>query len=499
MRKTFRCLAWTVAAALAAAAPARAEQEPAPIHTQQPVFRVPYSIDPPQEANQTPREVQLHVSANQRDWQLGGAVEPNAGGLVFRAPCDGEYWFVVRTIDQLGRMQPPANGPTVPEMKVVVDTAPPQMELQAGLGPNGEIVIQWHAADPNLATDRPTIEYRLSESASEWQAVAVSSGVTGQATLPAMAGAVNIRGRISDKAGNEAKSEVRVGVSSAKPASYSPIASGPAVTPPIETNPPAAVVRQTPAAPAPTYTAAKPPVAPKVVTPAKIEKAPIVQVPLPPGVTPQVVNSLRFTLDYDVEAIGPSGLRSIELWGTPDAGKTWRRFGSDPDMRSPIGVNAPAEGTYGFRMVIENGSGVGDKPPVAGDVPDIWITVDTSKPEAQLLSVDGAESGDGTEMLIHWEASDRQLSARPVSLYFSAPNGQWYPIATGLTNTGSYAWKLGDRVPREVQIRLKVRDEAGNETVIDSSDSVVADRLRPKSRIQAVKPMGARNDRTIQR
>jgi len=532
MRKTFHSLAWSMAAALAVAAPARAD-EPAPLHTQQPVFRVPFHIDPPQEANQAPKEVQLHFSDNQRDWKLAGVVEPNSGGLVFRAPCDGEYWFVVRTIDQLGRMQPPVKGPTVPEMKVIVDTAPPQMELQAGLGPAGEIIIQWHSADPNLASERPTIEYRLSESAAQWQPVAVAGGAAGQATLPAMPGAVNIRARIADKAGNESKSEVRVG-SSAKPAPYAPVVN--AVAPPIDINPPAPAKKAAPApvaaapsntapsygapsntapsyasaAPAP-YTTAKPPVeitettapAPRVAQPAPqpvTPKAPpVAEVPLPPGVTPQVVNSLRFTLDYDVEAVGPSGLGKIELWGTQDAGKTWKRFGSDPDLRSPIGVNAPAEGTYGFRMVIENNTGIGDKPPVPGDVPDVWITVDTSKPEAQLLSVEGAQSGDNSEMVIQWQAADRQLSARPVSLYFSAANGQWYPIATGLTNTGSYAWKLGDRVPREVQIRLKVRDEAGNETVIDSSDSIVADRLVPRSRIQAVKPIGARNDRTIQR
>jgi hypothetical protein len=121
------------------------------------------------------------------------------------------------------------------------------------------------------------------------------------------------------------------------------------------------------------------------------------------------------------------------------------------------------------------------------------VTVDTTRPEARLLFVEcnGAETN--AEMVVAWEAADRKLAARPISLYWSSgAGGPWYPIATGLDNTGTFRWKLGDRVPRELKVRLKVRDEAGNESIVESADSVIADRMHPRSQIRGAKPMTAR-------
>lgn len=501
-----RKLLMVIWAALTALTTPAWAQEAQPLHTRHYEFRVPFQVEPPQNSGIQAREVQLHVSDNQRDWQLFGTVEPTAGGFAFRAPRDGEYWFVIRTIDQAGRMLPEPNGPTIPEMKVVVDTVPPVLELQAGLGPSGEIVIQWYAQDPHAAADRPTIEYRpANDVAAPWQAVAVGAGLEGSATLPGMQGAVAVRARFLDLAGNEARKEVRV---SAGPATAAPVSNYPpmaepsqtAAYPPVEVQPPMGAAPTTePAAPAnnagvgdlfehTSRLQKDPPVTPAAPV---IPALPPVQ--LPPGVTPLVVNAMRFTLEYDVQTIGPSGLGKVELWGTPDAGQTWRRFGTDPDRRSPIAVSVPAEGTYGFRMVVENNTGIGDKPPVAGDLPDVWVTVDTTKPAAKLVAIEETLRGADTEMIIRWEASDRQLGDRPVSLFFAtSPNGKWLPIAAGLPNTGNYVWKLGDRAPREIHIRLKVQDQAGNDTLIDSSSAAVADYLKPRGRIGGANPMTGR-------
>ena len=92
---------------------------------------------------------------------------------------------------------------------------------------------------------------------------------------------------------------------------------------------------------------------------------------LPQGMKPRMVNVRHFKLDYDTESVGSSGIRKVELWGTKDGGLTWTSFGVDVDNRSPCDVKVPAEGTYGFRFVVESGLGWGGAPPKSGDLPDI--------------------------------------------------------------------------------------------------------------------------------
>ena len=65
--------------------------------------------------------------------------------------------------------------------------------------------------------------------------------------------------------------------------------------------------------------------------------------------------------------------------------------------------------------------------------------------------------------MISWEADDRMLAGRCVSLFFSdSPTGRWSTIARGLENTGRYCWSADRRVPERIYLRLEVRDEAGN-------------------------------------
>ena len=40
------------------------------------------------------------------------------------------------------------------------------------------------------------------------------------------------------------------------------------------------------------------------------------------------------------------------------------------------------EGLYGFTLVAHNGVGGGKEPPHAGDLPQIWVLVDQTKPDA---------------------------------------------------------------------------------------------------------------------
>jgi len=205
---------------------------------------------------------------------------------------------------------------------------------------------------------------------------------------------------------------------------------------------------------------------------------------------PRYVNSQRFELDYDVEEVGRAGVAKVEVWGTKDNGRHWTSYGVDNDNRSPIVVKVDGEGLYGFRVVIESGAGLRGDAPRSGDEPDVWIGVDTTKPVARLTTAEvgvGLQAGD---MVVRWEAHDNRLSERPVTLSYSPkPSGPWTLIATGLDNSGRYVWRIDNRAPDKVYLRIEVRDEAGNVEKFDSPDAVSLDPVRPKGRIRAVRPL----------
>ena len=86
-----------------------------------------------------------------------------------------------------------------------------------------------------------------------------------------------------------------------------------------------------------------------------------------------MTNQRRFQLDYDIESVGPSGVAKAELWVTRDGGRNWSSAGIDRDKKSPHVIDAPGEGIFGYRMVIESGNGLAGRPPQSGDLAEVWV------------------------------------------------------------------------------------------------------------------------------
>ena len=205
-----------------------------------------------------------------------------------------------------------------------------------------------------------------------------------------------------------------------------------------------------------------------------------------------MLNSRIFELEYDLESVGPSGVKQIELWGTRDAGRTWKRFAVDQSKRSPLVVTVPEAGIYGFRLVVESGAGRSDSPPQSGDPPKIWIGVDLTKPTVRVTSAAQGSDADASNLNIAWQASDNMmLAARPISLSFSqTPGGPWIPMASGLANTGHYSWPIDNQTPSRIYLRIEARDEAGNIGVYETKQPIAVDQMVPKARIRDVHPVG---------
>jgi hypothetical protein len=208
---------------------------------------------------------------------------------------------------------------------------------------------------------------------------------------------------------------------------------------------------------------------------------------------PRVTASPRFQLEYELLEMGPSRATRVELWYTQDRGQTWQLLAADPDQQSPIDVEMPREGLFGFSLAVYSDDARAPRPPQDQDPADIWVVVDWTKPVARLTSARYG-TGIGRDILeIHWQASDALLVDRPITLLFSeSPAGPWTTIASGLPNTGSYEWRVDQRTPRQLYLQLEVRDRAGNTTLHQLDRPVSTESVAPRARIRGVRPLDAR-------
>ena len=105
----------------------------------------------------------------------------------------------------------------------------------------------------------------------------------------------------------------------------------------------------------------------------------------------------------------------------------------------------------------------------AQDISDNDFSIDSSTPVVTLLSPNGGEvlKGGDTFTIVWTPAQDANLAPNPINLSYSLNGtfGPWIPIATGLSNNGSFVWN----VPQfsvdysSVRVNVSAYDLAGHE------------------------------------
>lgn len=191
---------------------------PEPIATRQTTFSIPFRIDRPADPAREPVEVRLLVSVDRgARWQVYSTVPPTQKYFLFQGSGDGEYWFVIQTLDRSGQLRPAAAG--TPGLRVVVDTALPKLQLSAERGNAGQVTATWQIDEPLPRPNSLVLQYRTA-SGGAWQQVAVGSAnrqaagavENGQVSWWPQTGtdALQIRMEVSDAAGNMAVSHAQV-------------------------------------------------------------------------------------------------------------------------------------------------------------------------------------------------------------------------------------------------------------------------------------------------
>lgn len=482
------------------------------VHYKERSFRIPFNpVEPTERARL--KEVVLWASDDQGyTWQRAGRTTPDRPSFTYKAAHDGEWCFALGTINLKGQMFPTDKSELVTNLRVVVDTIPPSLALEARPRRGTIASVRWEVRDEHLEIASLYLEY-LTEGSSSWkQAPLRRPALIGAETWDVGTSApLRVRLSVSDRAGNLGQELIQVGSGDPEPPTRSAAAAPdfeslpPPILPISQTGPSTREIRNEPnSAPAegmesdlaPVPLSGGPPSAlpvdepasmtPNEVTPTPVDAPPAKSTPPGSGKT-KMVGSPKFGLQYAVDDAGPNGASSVELWVTNDGGRTWSRRGEDPDRVSPFPVDLGGEGTYGLSLVARAASGLGDQPPAPGDPPQFWVEVDSSPPTVQL---DPPQVGTGTsagKVVVTWRATDLHLADRPIMISYrpDVPGATWQPVTGRIENTGRFVWQVPANYPPKFHLRVDAVDAAGHKGHAETTTTgpVFVDRTRPKSRI----------------
>src|SRR5207247_1370871 len=118
--------------------------------------------------------------------------------------------------------------------------------------------------------------------------------------------------------------------------------------------------------------------------------------------------------------------------------------------------------------------------PRPGDQPKRLVEVDVTKPEVQVNIFRGSAQ-DVRNLTIEWNAEDKNLLERPVSLLWSKSKDgpDWEPIIGDLDARGRYVWSISDQGPFQFYVQVRAADKAGNVGAATHPELMTVDLNRP--------------------
>ncbi len=180
-----------------------------PVYWRQRVFFIPYQASTQDPLAARAEKVQLMVARDgSRNWELLESARPDVRGFSYHAPADGEYAFAVALTDRRGDIWP--KGDPAPQLRVIVDTQLPMLQLAAAPDAAGQVVVRYEASDPQLRAE--TLRIEAQADGRDWQRLTLGppeagapDRLLGQVAWkpPVIASNVRVRATIGDRAGNQ--------------------------------------------------------------------------------------------------------------------------------------------------------------------------------------------------------------------------------------------------------------------------------------------------------
>jgi hypothetical protein len=119
------------------------------------------------------RYVRLFVARNGENvWYQEASVTPDKDAFVHTAKEDGEHWYKMQIEYLNGALDPPVLTQDPPDLKVVIDTAPPVIRVTNAKRSGNEIVIEWAVDDKFLNDAQTKVEFcPAGDPAARWRPV----------------------------------------------------------------------------------------------------------------------------------------------------------------------------------------------------------------------------------------------------------------------------------------------------------------------------------------
>ncbi len=206
----------------------------------------------------------------------------------------------------------------------------------------------------------------------------------------------------------------------------------------------------------------------------------------------QVTRFTRFNLRYTLRDVVSNAVQKVEFYITDDMGKTWRYYGEDPDKTSPMTVEVPGEGVYGFVCVATDRFGNREREPRPNTKPESVVVVDRTPPTAKWLAPRQDIIGKGPSIEFEWETGDAHFAANPVKIQYAVEaqgnhdrGANWLVMKDNLPAKGKTSWTPPSG--QKYNFRLIAEDRAGNVTVAYCPATIKIDNTPPY--ITSVKPL----------
>ena len=435
-------------------------------YSKQHQFFIPFTAD----LKRPIAELRLFVQRNGADWEYLTTAKPTQKGFNFFTNQDGTYGMAVQTVYQDGTLEP-AKDQLAVDLKVVVDTIPPKINLHA-FSTNDAAGVEWDIVDEYLDPSSIRLEYRWPGMV-DWAPIdkGVQFRARDQRTWVLKPDqSIEIRVRASDLAKNEA---VSAGVKTSPGIGDSrQFGSGTGMG-----NPNTGIGEQ---------------------------------VQQRSNGSHHFVNSTTVKLNYNV-TVGPSGLRKVSLWRLDDK-QTWTKIKEQDPTELRSDKEAPAvmpgerprtetltlvddvkkDGSYGYTIIVESRAGTSGREPKMGDSPQISVEVDTTQPIVKMSEPKVRPNGtasQGALVDIVWQATDKNMAPAPITIEYSEKqDGPWRVIAEKIDNSGKYTWAVPPTEPYSFFVRVKAIDRAGNVGMDVSKQNVIVDLTVPQVEIKEVTP-----------
>jgi hypothetical protein len=180
-------------------------------------------------------------------------------------------------------------------------------------------------------------------------------------------------------------------------------------------------------------------------------------------------NYRTFRIPFDKNNPDFARVRQLRLHVSRDMGKTWGYAASANPADGSFPFSAPDDGWYWFAVQLEDIDGRLSPADASQFVASLKVCVDTVRP---VVALRPATPREGT-VAVEWDIEDKNLDPASLRIEYrplgSRSDQEWLPLSVQAVAKGEQGWKPPLDIPLEV--RLYVRDRAGNETVAVTSVS----------------------------